>query len=88
MIPHLKCGTEKLPAEKASCGNDGVWKAWKAMKPLSTLPTPLGNPFGIPTFPQLWLLPCISQDKQLQRQRQTRLTQTGELMDTKYKNHF
>src|SRR5579871_561104 len=38
-------------ARKAGRGNDRVWKAWKAVKPASHLPTLFGNPFGITTFP-------------------------------------
>ena len=41
---------------KAGHGNDRVWKAWKAKIRLSTLPTLLGNPFGITTFPRPRLL--------------------------------
>jgi hypothetical protein len=46
-----------VPAEilsaKASLGNAERWKAWKTIEPFPILPTPLGNPYGIPTFPTL-----------------------------------
>jgi hypothetical protein len=44
----LPCDDVSVPL-KAGHGNDRVWKA---MKPLPTLPTLFGNPFGIPTLPR------------------------------------
>ncbi len=44
-------------AKRVSCGNAGLWKAWKAksrLPPLSTSPLEISpKDGGIPTFPQL-----------------------------------
>jgi hypothetical protein len=51
---------------KPIMGNDDPWKAWKTKPTFSPLPTALGNPERISTFPRPRLL-SLYKDKEQQR---------------------